>query len=113
FESFYKYPMQASYSDGLMQDYGDGGGAKGGRVDLGAQIHSWWLVNRTKNPYIYSYVKPFWEAGKGGYLSYLWYRDDISPASRETLPFSKVFSAQGMVMRSGWDDASTVISTRV
>ncbi len=113
FENFYKYPMQASFSDGLMQDYGDGGGTNGSRVDLGAQDHAWWLVNRTKNPYIYSYVKPFWEAGKGGYLSYLWYRDDITPIARETLPSSKFFSAQGMVMRSGWDDGSTIISTRV
>lgn len=113
FQHFYKYLIQASYSNGLMQDYGDGGGAKGSKVDIGGQIHSWWIVNRTKNPILYSYVKPFWEAGKGGYLSYYWFRDDISPVSRETLPPSKFFSAQGMVMRSGWDDASTVLSTRV
>ena len=113
FKDFYKYLIQASYSDGLMQDYGDGGGAKGSKVDLGGQIHSWWLVNRTKNPFIYNYVKPFWEAGKGGYLSYLWFRDDITPATRETLPPSKFFAAQGMVMRSGWDDKAMILSTRV
>jgi hypothetical protein len=113
FQHFYKYLIQASYSNGLMQDYGDGGGAKGSKVDIGGQIHSWWLVNRIKNPILYSYVKPFWEAGKGGYLSYYWYRDDITPISRETLPPSKFFAAQGMVMRSGWDDTSTVLSTRV
>lgn len=112
-ESFYKYQIQASFSNGLIQDYGDGGGANGSVVDLGAQLTSWWFVNRTKNPYLYSYVKPFWELGKGGYLSYLWYRDDITPSLREKLPLSKVFSAQGMVMRSGWDDSSTVMSTRV
>jgi len=113
FQNFYKYLIQASYSNGLMQDYGDGGGAKGSKVDIGGQIHSWWLVNRTKNPFLYSYVKPFWESGKGGYLSYIWYRDDIAPVSRETLSPSKFFTAQGMVMRSGWDDASMVLSTRV
>ena len=113
FQNFYKYLMQASYSNGLMQDFGDGGEAHGSRVNIGSQIHAWWLVNRTKNPFLYSYVKPFWESGKGGYLSYIWYRDDINPASRETLPPSKFFSAQGMVMRSGWDDAATILSTRV
>lgn len=113
FKDFYKYLIQASYSNGLMQDYGDGGGSKGSRVDVGSQIHSWWLVNRTKNPFLYSYVKPYWESGKGGYLSYIWFRDDISPVSRETLPPSKFFSAQGMVIRSGWDDASMILSTRV
>ncbi len=33
--------------------------------------------------------------------------------TRETLPSSKVFSAQGMVMRSGWDEPATIITTRV
>ncbi len=108
-QNFYKYPIQAMHSSGLIQSYGDGGRA----YDGFNQIHSWWFVNRTKNPYIYKYVKPFWEAGKGGYLGYLWFRDDITPASREAMPLSKTFSAQGMVMRSGWDDSSTIISTRV
>lgn len=108
-QNFYKYPVQAMHNSGLIHAYGDGGRTYEGFN----QIHSWWFVNRTKNPYLYKYVKPFWEAGKGGYLSYLWFRDDIVPASRETMPLSKTFSAQGMVMRSGWDDQSTIISTRV
>ncbi|MEX2235290.1 MAG: DUF4962 domain-containing protein [Cyclobacteriaceae bacterium] len=112
-ENFYKYPLQASYSNGRMQDYGDGGGPNGSMVHLGSLLHSQWFVHRTGNPYLYQYVKPYWEAGKGGYLSYLWFRDDITPVTRETLPTSKTFGAQGMVMRSGWDDASTIISTRV
>ena len=33
--------------------------------------------------------------------------------SRETLSPSKFFKAQGMVIRSGWDDAAMVLSTRV
>ena len=107
--NFYKYPLQASYSDGLMQVYGDGDRHYGGFT----QEHAEWFVKRTGNPYLYSYLKPFWESGKGGYLGYLWFRDDIKPISRETLPLSKVFSAQGMVMRSGWGDTSTVITTRV
>ena len=107
--NFYKYPLQATYTNGLIQSYGDGERHYRGFT----QEHAEWFVKRTGNPYLYSYVKPYWEAGKGGYLGYLWYRDDIKPISRETLPVSKVFSAQGMVMRSGWSDASTVISTRV
>jgi len=112
-QDFYKYPLQAMHSGGRMQDYGDGGGPDGGTVEFDSELHSQWFVNRTGNPFLYKYVKPYWEAGKGGYLGYLWYRDDIKPVSRTTLPVSKVFSAQGMVMRSGWDDASTVITTRV
>ncbi|SDM36068.1 Heparinase II/III-like protein [Daejeonella rubra] len=107
--NFYKYPIQAMHSSGLIQSYGDGGRSYSG-FD---QIHSWWFVNRTKNPYLYNFVKPFWESGKGGYLGYLWFRDDITPLKRETLTPSKIFSAQGMVMRNGWDDASTIITTRV
>jgi hypothetical protein len=108
-QDFYKYPLQATYSSGLIQSYGDADRLYNGF----RQEHAEWFVKRTGNPFLYSYVKPFWEAGEGGYLGYLWYRDDIKPVSRTTLPVSKVFSAQGMVMRSGWDDASTVISTRV
>lgn len=107
-ENWYKYPLQAMHSDGIMQDYGDGGHHSGGLT----QEHAEWFVKRTGNPYLYTYVKPYWESGKGGYLGYLWYRDDIKPISRKTLPVSKVFEAQGMVMRSGWEDSGTVISTR-
>ncbi len=112
-QNFYKYPLQASSSKWRVQDYGDGGGPNGGTVQLGSLIHSQWFVHRTGNPILYNYVKPYWEAGNGGYLGYLWFRDDITPVSRVTLAPSKVFSAQGTVMRSGWDDASTIISTRV
>jgi hypothetical protein len=108
-QDFYKYPLQATYSNGLIQSYGDADRHYSGFT----QEHAEWFVKRTGNPFLYAYVKSFWEAGKGGYLGYLWYRDDIKPVSRATLPVSKVFGAQGMVMRSGWDDASTVISTRV
>ena len=107
-ENWYRYPLQAMDSKGLMQDYGDGGHHSSGLT----QEHAEWFVNRTGNPYLYSHVKPYWESGKGGYLGYLWYRDDIKPISRTTLPVSKVFEAQGIVMRSGWEDTGTVISTR-
>lgn len=112
-QDFYKYLLQASHSSGRIQDYGDSGGTEGGVVQLGGLLHSQWFVCRTGNPFLYKYVKQFWEAGNGGYLGYLWFRDDIIPADRETLPSSKIFRAQGMVMRSGWDDKSSIISTRV
>jgi hypothetical protein len=112
-QDFYKYPLQATHSSGRMQDFGDGGGPDGDIVQLGSLLHSQWFVYRTGNPFLYKYVKPYWEAGNGGYLGYLWYRDDITPVSRETLPASKIFSAQGMVMRSEWDDQSSIISTRI
>ena len=107
-ENFYKYPLYASDSSGMIQTYGDGGRSYHGFT----QDHAWWFVHRTGNPYLYQYVKPYWEAGNGGYLSYIWYRDDIKPLSRENLPLSKTFEAQGMVMRSGWDNSSTIITNR-
>ncbi|AHM63024.1 heparinase II/III family protein [Flammeovirgaceae bacterium 311] len=108
-ENYYKYPLQAMHSSGLMADFGDGGHAFKGFTES----HSEYFVNRTGNPFLYHYLKPHWEEGKGGYLGYLWYRDDITPVSRKVLPTSKVFEAQGMVMRSGWEDSSTVISIRL
>jgi hypothetical protein len=108
-ENFYKYPLQATHPSGLMADFGDGHN----HFNSFTQHHSEYFVYRRGNPFLYKYVKPYWEKGKGGYLGYLWYRDNISPASRETLPTSKVFEAQGMVMRSGWEDSSTIISIRI
>lgn len=108
-ENFYKYPLHATHSSGKMADFGDGGYDFKGFTEP----HAAYFVYRTGNPFLYKYVKPYWEEGKGGYLGYLWYRDDINPVSRETLPSSKVFEAQGMVMRSGWEDSSTIVSIRV
>lgn len=107
--NFYKYPLQATDSAGTMQDFGDGNS----NFKAFTEIHSEWFVHRTGNPFLYHYIKPYWEAGNGGYIGYLWYRDDINPISRTTLPTSKFFGAQGMVMRSGWNENSTVISTHV
>jgi hypothetical protein len=108
-ENYYKYPLQASFSDGLIHSYGDGGRKYYGFT----QEHSEWFVHKKGNPFIYKFVKPYWDAGNGGFLGYLWYRDDIKPRDRSELPESKTFSAQGMVMRSGWGDDATVITTRV
>lgn len=109
-ESFYKYPLQASHPSGLIPDFGD----TENLFDGFTENHSQWFVHRTGNRYIYNYVKPFWESGHGGFMGYLWYRDDLKPASREQLPTSRVFDdAQGIVMRSGWDEASSIISLRV
>lgn len=111
-EDFYKDPLQASSFSGRMQDFGDGGGADGGKIGLDGIIAEW-FVHRTGNPYLYDYLKPNWDKGNGGYFGYLWYRDDIMPISRKALPTSKIFDAQGAIMRSGWEDESTVISTHV
>ncbi len=108
-EDFYKYPLHAIHSNRTFQDFGDGNSNFKGFNE----IHSEWFVHRTGNPFIYQYIKPFWEAGNGGFIGYLWYRDDITPVPRETLSSSKVFSASGMVMRSGWEDQSSIISARV
>lgn len=107
-ENFYKFPLQATDASGLIPAYGDGGRSYSGFT----QEHGQWFVHRTGNPYLYQFVKPFWEAGNGGFLGYLWYRNDLQPKDRSSLPPSRPFEAQGMVMRSGWDDHSTVISTR-
>jgi hypothetical protein len=111
-QNFYKYLLQAADSGGHIQDYGDSGGSNGGAVQIGSLLHSQWFVYRTGNPFLYKYVKAYWESGNGGYLGYLWYRDDIKPVSRKTLPASKIFSAHGMVMRSGWDNQSCIIISR-
>ena len=109
-KNFYKYPILATGPNYLIHSYGDAA-----RIYNGFNMdHTLWLAHRTKDPYLYKYAKEFWDAGKGGYLGYLWFRDDIQAKSRdEGMPLSKAFSAQGMVMRSGWEDASTIITTRV
>jgi hypothetical protein len=108
-ESFYKYPLQASHPNGTMPDFGDGGSY----FHSFTQHHSEYFVYRTGNPFLYKYVKPHWDSGEGGYWGYLWYRDDVVPKSREVFPSSKVFEAQGIVMRSDWSDAGSVISARI
>lgn len=107
--NFYKYPLYASYDNGLIPAYGDGGRAYSGF----SQVHAQWVVHRTGNPFLYPYVKASWDKGNGGYMAYLWYRDDITPVLKNTLPTSRVFEAKGMVMRAGWDDRDAVITTRV
>jgi hypothetical protein len=120
-QHFYKYILHATNSNSRTQDYGyshasahmQDFGDDWDYGSLGRQLHSQWFVHRTGNPLLYSYVKRHWEAGNGGYFGYLWFRDDLTPSSRETLPLSRVFSADGMIMRSGWDSTSTVITTHV
>ncbi|MEX2573019.1 MAG: heparinase II/III family protein, partial [Balneolaceae bacterium] len=126
-QHFYKYPMMsthtnqimrhpgslvfdllATHTSGGMPDYGDAGSTYDGFT----QPHSWWFIYRLGNPFLYHYAKPYWEEGNGGYMSYLWFRDDITPRSRETFPTSRKFKANGMIMRSGWEDESTIITTR-
>lgn len=110
-QHFWKYPLQATHSDGRSQrGFGDGS------VSLNhlTHVHAQWLVHKIGNPYVYDVVKPYWEEGNGGYMGYLWFRDDIEPISREMLPSSRVFDQmEGMVMRSGWEDESTIIRIHV
>ncbi|MEX2573457.1 MAG: DUF4962 domain-containing protein, partial [Balneolaceae bacterium] len=108
-QNFYEYPLYATHPSGLYHNYGDGSRYYEGFT----QIHSEWFVHRLGDPWLYDYIKPYWEEGNGGYMGYLWFRDDITPRSRETLPTSRTFDAFGMAMRSGWEDESTIITTRV
>jgi len=110
FRNFYWYQLHVTTMSGKgHRGFGDGGVA----LDHVSQVHGQWLVHRTGDPYVYDLVKPVWEAGNGGYMGWLYFRDDIQPISRTTLPTSRVFEYQGMVMRSGWEDDGTIITTRV
>lgn len=110
-QHFYKYPLHTTHASGRSQSgFGDGGVS----LNYLTQVHAQWFVHRNLNPYIYNYVKPYWEEGNGGYMGYLWFTEGIEPKSRETLPTSKVYAdAHGMVMRSGWENESTIINTRI
>lgn len=106
---FYKMPLLGSSAEGKVQDFGDYN--VGNDFSMTAP-RSQWFVKRLGDPLLYNYVKPFWESGKGGVLGYLWYRDDIEPQPRETLPTSKIFFERGAIMRSGWDDEAAIIHLR-
>jgi hypothetical protein len=104
-KDFYQYPMYATDTQGRMQDFGDGGGS----YNFTAPPFLWFAY-RLKDPFVYNFVKPFYESGRGGYLGYLWFVDGIEPKSRESLPTSRMFEGKGnMIMRSGWNQASTII----
>jgi hypothetical protein len=97
--------MYASDTTGAMQDFGDGGG----RYDFTRPPFQW-FANRLKDPYAYNYIKDYWESGRGGYNAYLWYTEGLETKSREDLPTSRMFEGKGnMIMRSGWDQASTIV----
>lgn len=109
FAQCYKYPLQATYTTGMIQNYGDSY-----RLNKGfTQAHSIWLVKKMGNPYLFPFVEANALKGEGGFFGYLWYRGDIKPQSREELPLSASFKARGMVMRSNWEDSGTIITTRV
>lgn len=99
------YPLYATHVSGRYPDFGD--------VSLTygmAQTHFLWLTYRMKNPWTYAYAKPYFEAGNGGWLGYLWYTDGIEPRYRTELPTSKFFTDKGnMVMRSDWDNDGSII----
>jgi hypothetical protein len=104
-KDFYQYPLYATDTQGRMQDFGDGGGSY-----TFTAPPSLWFTYRLKDPYLYNYVKPLYDSGRGGYDGYLWFVDGIEPKSRESLPTSRMFEGKGnMIMRSGWDEAATII----
>ncbi|MEX2585525.1 MAG: hypothetical protein WD315_03965, partial [Balneolaceae bacterium] len=108
-KSYYLYPLYAMAHNGRYADFGDGRWVYDRFTNLGAQ----WFASRLGDPFLLQRVIPYWESGEGGYLAYLWYRDDVEGQSRETLPTSHFIEKNGvMVMRSGWDEESTIISYR-
>ncbi|MFA6944396.1 MAG: heparinase II/III family protein [Pedobacter sp.] len=107
-KEFYYYPLYVTQAkDGAYQDLGDVS-----HTYNFTQQPMQWLVYKMKDPFMYKYVKPAWDSGtaRGGILPYLWYTEDITPRSRETLPLSKHFEGKGhMVTRSSWDDSGSVM----
>ncbi|MCE5248970.1 heparinase II/III family protein [bacterium] len=102
------YPLYATHSSGRYQDFGD--------VSLWygmTQTHLLWLTHRMRNPWTYAYAKPFYEAGRGGFMGWLWYTDGIAPRYRTELPSSRLFTHKGnMVMRSDWSDEGSIMIFR-
>ena len=99
------YPLYVTDPIGLYQDFGDVSHWYGM-----TQTHMQWLTYRMRNPWTYAYMKPFYEKGGGGYTGYIWYTDGIEPRYRSELPTSRLFDLKGnMVMRSGWDDESSIM----
>ena len=104
-KDFYVYPLYATHSSGRYQDLGD----VSPTYNFTAQPMQW-LVHRLKDPFMYDFVKPMWNSGKGGPLGYLWYTEGITPKKRDTLPTSKMFDGKGnMIMRSSWDDSGSIL----
>jgi len=103
-KDLYVYPLYATHSSGLYQDFGDVSHYYGM-----SQTHMQWLTYRMGNPWAYSYVKPVWESGRPNHMSWLWYRDDIEPRKRSELVTSKLFEGKGnMIMRSDWEDEGSI-----
>jgi hypothetical protein len=107
-KDYYWYGLYATHSSGRYQDLGDVSATYSF-----TQQPSQWLVYRMKDPYLYKYVQPLWEAGQTGrasHLAYIWYTDGITPIGRETLPTSRMFEGKGnMIMRSSWDDSGSIL----
>ncbi len=99
------YPVYATHESGRYPDFGD--------VSLSysmVQTHFQWLTHRMRNPWTAAYVQPYLKSGRGGFLGWLWYEDDIEPRYRTELPTSRHFEGKGnMVMRSDWEDDGTII----
>jgi hypothetical protein len=107
-KEFYQYPIYVTQAkDGAYQDLGDVS-----HTYNFTQQPMQWLVYKMKDPFMYKYVKPSWDSGKGrgGIIPYLWYTEGITPIGRETLPLSKHFEGKGhMVTRTSWEDSGTVM----
>ncbi|MHB9029400.1 MAG: heparinase II/III domain-containing protein [Candidatus Latescibacterota bacterium] len=102
------YPLYATYTSGLMPDFGD----VSPRYNLSGNTYTW-LSYRMKNPWTFDFVRNTLDQGRGGILSWLWFPKGVTPKSRTELVPSKRFPIKGnMVMRSGWDDAGSILAFR-
>jgi hypothetical protein len=101
----YLYPLYATYTNGLMPDFGD----SAPRYNLSGNTYSW-LSYRNQNPWTYSFVQKSAEQGRGDVFSYLWYTKGVTPRSRTELTPSHLFPVKGdMVMRSDWTDRGSIL----
>ena len=104
----YLYPLYATYTNGVLPDFGD----VSPRYDLAGSTFTW-LSFRLKNPWTFDFVKDRGEPGREGVLGWLWYPKGVTPKSRTELVPSRHFPVKGnMVMRSGWEDAGSILAFR-
>jgi hypothetical protein len=104
----YIYPLYATTSTGRMLAMGD----TNVEYDHNMPGNTFmWLSWRLKNPWTWMYAQKSLEAGRGGFMGWLWQTRGVTPRSREELPASRYFPVKGeIIMRSGWSDESSVLT---
>ncbi|MHB9029457.1 MAG: DUF4962 domain-containing protein [Candidatus Latescibacterota bacterium] len=104
----YLYPLYSTTNDGRMLVMGDT------RLEYTYNLTGntfLWLSYRMKNPWTWAYVQKSLEAGRGGFMGWLWQPRGVTARSREELPVSRYFPVKGeMIMRSSWSDESPVLT---